>query len=343
MRRTVRTYRKKKPEGGGTLKGIAIGMVMALLLTAGLYAAGIIPGFRPAGTAGRTTAPGQSVTGQAAATATATAPATVEATVRPTEKFSSARTDGPSPSPGYTGSLDMTALAALDNTTLSWWIRLNDTHTTPGIDADIRALLDKHNGLFTGNTAVKKIYLTFDEGYENGFTPLILDTLRAEGVRALFFITSSYLASSRDLVSRMVTEGHEVGNHSVSHLSMPSLMGEPEKFVREVEGLTEAFRAEYGRSMACFRPPMGEYSARSLEALSQLGYKTIFWSFAYDDWYTDRQRGADYAYDIVMRNLHSGAVYLLHAVSSDNAHALERIIRGIRAEGYEIGDPADLL
>jgi peptidoglycan-N-acetylmuramic acid deacetylase len=87
---------------------------------------------------------------------------------------------------------------------------------------------------------------------------------------------------------------------------------------------------------------MGEYSIRSLEATSQLGYKTVFWSFAYQDWYVDQQKGADYAYDICMRNIHNGAIYLLHAVSKDNADALDRIIKGIKAQGYEIGDPSDI-
>ena len=89
--------------------------------------------------------------------------------------------------------------------------------------------------------------------------------------------------------------------------------------------------------MKFLRPPKGEYSERSLAVTSKLGYVNVFWSFAYDDWYTDKQRGADYAYNIVMENIHNGAILLLHAVSRDNAEALDRIIKGVRQEGYEFG------
>ena len=89
------------------------------------------------------------------------------------------------------------------------------------------------------------------------------------------------------------------------------------------------------------RPPMGEYSERVLAAAKQLGYKTVFWSFAYRDFETNNQKGADYAYKMVMSNLHNGAVILLHAVSKDNAEALDRIIKDIRAQGYTIS-PFDL-
>ena len=74
----------------------------------------------------------------------------------------------------------------------------------------------------------------------------------------------------------------------------------------------------------------------------KMGYTNLFWSFAYDDWYRDRQRGQDYAHRKVMDNLHNGAVILLHAVSKDNADALESIIKGAREKGFEFGDVNNL-
>lgn len=90
--------------------------------------------------------------------------------------------------------------------------------------------------------------------------------------------------------------------------------------------------------MRFLRPPKGEYSERTLAITNKLGYENMFWSFAYDDWYRDKIRGADYAYKIVMDNLHNGAILLLHAVSKDNADALDMIIKGAREKGYSFGD-----
>jgi delta-lactam-biosynthetic de-N-acetylase len=158
-------------------------------------------------------------------------------------------------------------------------------------------------------------------------------------VRAIFFVTGSYIENHPDLVRRMLDEGHQVGSHTINHPSLPDLGYE--ELENELLGLEEKFYEKFNVGFKYMRPPMGEYSERTLAAAQQLGYKTVFWSFAYDDWYTDRIRGADYAYNKVMENLHNGAVFLLHAVSKDNAEALDRIIKDIKANGYEIR-PFDL-
>lgn len=239
------------------------------------------------------------------------------------------------------GQLNISELEKLDNKTLAWWIKLNGEYRTPETTPEIMDILKNHEGYYVVDTSVKKVYLTFDEGYENGYTGKILDTLKENNVRALFFITSGYLKNSAELVRRMVEEGHEVGNHSVNHKSMPSIT-DMTVFESEIENLTNSFKNLFDKDMLYFRPPMGEYSVRSLEATSQLGYKSVFWSFAYEDWNVDKQKGADNAYNVCMKNIHNGAIYLLHAVSKDNADALDRIIKGIRAQGYEIGDPLDI-
>lgn len=235
--------------------------------------------------------------------------------------------------------LDVAALEPLSNTKYSWWIKLNNEHKTPEIPSDIRSMIDKHDGIYVGDTSKKVIYLTFDEGYENGYTPQILDVLKANDVKTIFFVTGSYIDRNPELVQRMLDEGHQVGNHTITHPSLPDL--DYEKLENELLGLDKKFYEKFGTSFKYMRPPAGEYSERTLAAAKQLGYKTIFWSFAYDDWYADKIRGADYAYNKVMANLHNGAVYLLHAVSKDNADALDRIIKDIKAQGYEIR-PFDL-
>lgn len=222
------------------------------------------------------------------------------------------------------------------NKFLSWGISRKTGNRIPDADPGAPELLEKYNGFYLGDTSKKEIYLTFDEGYENGYTPKILDTLKKNNVKAVFFITGPYLKQHQDLVRRMVEEGHTVGNHTVNHPSLPSLPDE--RIEEEVLGLERAFKEKFGKSMRFLRPPKGEYSERTLALTSKLGYENMFWSFAYDDWYRDKIRGADYAYKIVMDNLHNGAVLLLHAVSKDNADALEKIIAGAREKGYSFGD-----
>lgn len=230
-------------------------------------------------------------------------------------------------------------LDQLDNKRYAWWILMNKKHATPGIAEEAKPLLTKYNCVYIGDKSKKIVYLTFDEGYENGFTPEILDTLKKNDVKALFFVTGAYLKSSPGLIKRMIEEGHQVGNHSINHPSLPSL-GDIE-LEKELYGLEKRFVDLTGKGFKYMRPPKGEYSERVLAASQQLGYKTVFWSFAYDDFNINNQKGAEHAYKIVMDNLHNGAVLLLHAVSKDNAEALDRIIKDIKAQGYEI-KPFDL-
>ena len=231
--------------------------------------------------------------------------------------------------------VEVFAEATQSSSLLRWGIKRNPDNRTPDADPGAPQLLKKYGGLYIGDTSQKRIYLTFDEGYENGYTGKILDVLKENNVKAVFFITGPYLKQHQDLVRRMVEEGHEVGNHTVHHPSLPTISNQ--EIEEEVLGLDRAFREKFGKGMRYLRPPKGEYSEISVSVTHELGYRHLFWSFAYDDWYRDRVRGKEYAYNIVMRNLHNGAVLLLHAVSKDNADALDMIIKGAREKGYEFG------
>lgn len=222
----------------------------------------------------------------------------------------------------------------------SWGIKRGKNGSLPSADPGAPELLSKYNSLYLADTDKKKIYLTFDEGYENGYTAKILDVLFEHKVNAIFFVTGPYLEQQDELISRMVNEGHAVGNHTINHKSLPLLSDK--ELEEEVVGLDRKFYQKYGRNMVFLRPPKGEYSERTLEITSRLGYVNVFWSFAYDDWVVDRQRGWQYAYDKVTSNLHNGAIILLHAVSKDNAEALGSIIEYARANGYEFGDVFEL-
>ena len=181
-------------------------------------------------------------------------------------------------------------------------------------------------------SAEKTLYLTFDCGYENGYTEKILDTLKEKDVPAAFFCTLPQVEDNPDLIARMITEGHIVGNHSVKHPSFPTLTRI--EMAQEIQGMDDYLRTNFGYSEPFFRFPMGEYSDCALDLVGSIGYRSVFWSVAYEDWDLDNQRGTQYAFDTVTSRLHPGAVILLHSVSPDNANALGQIIDWAREQGY---------
>ncbi|MDP9751721.1 delta-lactam-biosynthetic de-N-acetylase [Thermoanaerobacter pentosaceus] len=220
----------------------------------------------------------------------------------------------------------------LDNTLYGWGVRVLPNHQTPEITPKAMELIKKYDAIFVGDTTKKVVYLTFDEGYEAGYTPKILDILKENNVKAAFFVTGPYVKEHADLVKRMVEEGHIVGNHTVNHPSLPTLSDE--KVKEEITKLGEMFKELTGKKMKYFRPPKGEYSERTLYLTKSLGYRTVFWSLAMADW-QPLPGGPEESYNTVIRRLHPGAVILLHAVSKDNVIALDRIIKSVKAEGYE--------
>lgn len=221
----------------------------------------------------------------------------------------------------------------MNNKKIGWGIKRADNHEQPDVGSVNKKSLEEEEGICLGNKDKKYIYLTFDEGYEAGYTEKILDTLKENEVKATFFITAHYLNTQPDLVKRMVEEGHIVGNHTVNHKSMPDLSDEQVK--KEVMDLHTAIYEKIGYEMKYIRPPKGEYSQRTLKLCKDLGYKTVMWSFAYVDWDEKQQKGNEYATKTILNNLHPGEVMLLHGNSKNNTEVLGSIIQEARKEGYE--------
>ncbi|MBQ9901710.1 MAG: polysaccharide deacetylase family protein [Clostridia bacterium] len=183
----------------------------------------------------------------------------------------------------------------------------------------------------------KKIFLTFDEGYENGHTAEILDTLKEKNVKAVFFITGDYAKREGDLVQRMIEEGQVVGNHTWRHYSMPE---KPLATCREEIGLLHDYVKEnFGYDMNVLRPPKGEFSEQTLALAKNMGYRTCLWSFAYKDWDTNAPGDRAQSLRNLTERLHPGAIYLLHAVSPTNAAILGDFIDAARAQGYAFVTP----
>lgn len=202
----------------------------------------------------------------------------------------------------------------------------------PEISAAQREAMQSYDCYYIDENAEKTLYLTFDEGYENGYTSKILDVLEETQTPAAFFVTGPYLENQTELVQRMIDNGHVVGNHTVNHLNLPKQSVETVQ--KELSDLNKKCEEMYGVTMKYMRPPEGEYSERVLAVAQDMGYKTVLWSFAYKDWDINMQQGAQHAFEQVTPYLHNGAILLLHAVSSDNANALEDIINYAKGEGF---------
>ncbi len=179
----------------------------------------------------------------------------------------------------------------------------------------------------------KVLYLTFDCGWENGYTSVCLDVLREKNVPAAFFCTLDHIKSTPDLIARMINEGHIVGNHSANHADFAKISRQ--KMADEILECDNYLRKNFGYSTSFFRYPEGAYTENALELVDSMGYTSVFWSCAYADWDVNKTKGADYAFETVTSRLHPGAIILLHSVSPDNAEALGKIIDWARQNGYE--------
>ncbi len=194
----------------------------------------------------------------------------------------------------------------------------------------------KYNAYFISDEPEKKvIYLTLDEGYEYGCSQRILDTLKEKNVHAVFFITKSYAEQNPDLVKRMIAEGHEVGNHSVTHPADGLPSQDIEKQTSEVTGNHDYVKQNFNYDMHLFRYPAGKFSEQSVALLNNLNYKSVFWSFAYLDYDVENQPDPAESLQKIMSKLHPGAIYLLHAESETNTQILGDFIDQARAQGYE--------
>lgn len=200
--------------------------------------------------------------------------------------------------------------------------------------------LARFDSVYCMPTEEKKLYLTFDAGFENGNTEKILDALKGHGVKATFFLVGNYFETQPDLVRRMVEEGHTVGNHTYSHPDM-SAIGDEESFREELEKNEALYKEVTGQEMPkLYRPPQGKFCESNLKMAQKLGYRTVFWSLAYVDWYENDQPTPQQAYDKLLPRVHPGAVVLLHSTSKTNGEILDELLGKWEELGYSFGDLA---
>ena len=258
------------------------------------------------------------------------------------EGSESSGADGSDASESESAMVDVAARISLGadtlrSTLIGWGLGKERDSLDRPIDAlNAQKQYGQYSSLFIDDSGEKTVYLTFDEGYENGYTSNILDALKKAGVKAVFFVTYDYCVSAPDLVERMIAEGHTVGNHSYSHPSFPQCSEDEVK--DEVMLLHDYVKENFDYEMTLFRFPKGEFSEKTLSQLHSMGYTSVFWSFAYVDWNADAQTDAKEAFDTITSATHSGGIYLLHAVSKANADCLGDVIDYWKNNGYTVGD-----
>ena len=223
----------------------------------------------------------------------------------------------------------------------AWGLHFSSEGKTPSGPASARQL-QALGAAYVDERGEKVLYLTFDAGYENGYTGKILDVLKSHQVSATFFLVGNYLEKNGDLVRRMVEEGHTVGNHTMHHPDMRKL-SDPAAFQKELEELESLYTAVTGKTMEkYYRPPQGLYSEENLKAAQDLGYKTVFWSLAYADWDNKAQPSTKTALDKLLGRTHDGAVILLHSTSQTNAQVLDELLTRWEEMGYRFAPISEL-
>ncbi|MDD2214549.1 MAG: polysaccharide deacetylase family protein [Oscillospiraceae bacterium] len=249
----------------------------------------------------------------------------------------------PTPTPAIDpASFDESRYLDYDNSALSWWYSPAeaDSEQPATVSADIQTLVDRHKVIWQeSNPTEKTLYLTMDCGYEynRDNTVKLLDEAQEKGITINFFITNAYLNSSPDLVERMLADGHFVANHTYNHLNPATTLADDgiQAMIADVEDQAAAFKAVTGQDMPRYiRPGQGAYSDRVLQIYDDMGYKTVFWSFAYRDWEVDDQPDPTEALQTIEANLHPGAVLLLHAVSATNIQILPDLVDYAESKGY---------
>ncbi len=223
------------------------------------------------------------------------------------------------------------------NTRYGWYIVRKEYHEKAGGGIPQGIKLSDYDAYYMNTKTKKKvIYLTFDCGYENGYTKKILKTLKKHNAKAIFFVTKPFIESNPELVKQMKQEGHLVGNHTSTHPSLPSKSVSDIK--KEITDCAKAYKKATGYTMDPFiRPPMGEFSQRTLKVTKDLGYKTIFWSMAYYDYDVDNQPGKEYVVNHFKKNYHKGALPLIHNTSKSNCEALDDVLTYLEKKKYRFG------
>ncbi len=230
------------------------------------------------------------------------------------------------------------------NKPYDWYCMHTKNGEIPQCDSEMK-FIEKHNGFYVDGNASendKVIYLTFDAGYENGNVEKIVDVMKEKGAAGAFFVLEHTVKANPELMEKIAANGNLICNHTSKHKDMTK-MSDKESFRDELSSLENTLKSEVGLDMAHFyRPPEGRFSEQNLIWAEEMGYKTVFWSFAYADWDNNNQPNCDAAYNKIISSTHNGEIILLHPTSTTNAQIMGRLIDYWKSEGYRFGSLNEL-
>lgn len=195
-----------------------------------------------------------------------------------------------------------------------------------------------------GDPSKKEIALSFDDGPDNRFTPMVLDTLKRLDVKATFFLIGQRVELRPAVVRRIAAEGHAYGNHTYSHANLTKL--QPTEIRREVESCDKAIANVTGKRTRLFRPPYGALTPTVVRELIELGYKIIYWNVDSLDWMglSTEQVTAN-----ILAHTGPGDIVLQHAAGgrgedlSGSVHAIPFVVNTLRKQGYKLLTVPELL
>lgn len=227
-------------------------------------------------------------------------------------------------------------------TPIKWYFKRVSDHTKPPLPSDLSVICNYDAYYLNEGTQEKVIYLTFDAGYENGNVKKILDILEKHNAHGAFFVLENLITKNTDLILQMARQGHLVCNHTARHKNM-SQVTDFAQFQKELMALEDIYREKTGLELAKFyRPPEGTFSEENLAFAQKMGYRTVFWSFAYADWDNKKQPDPDRSLQKLIDHLHPGEILLLHPTSSTNAAILDRFLTQASEMGYRFGSLDEL-
>lgn len=191
--------------------------------------------------------------------------------------------------------------------------------------------------IYKGNEDMPKVSFACNVVWGTEYIPQMLDIFDEKDIKITFFIGGEWANDNPELLRKMVSDGHELGNHGYYHKHHSQLnMDENRKEISQTEDVIHKLT---GVKTVLFAPPYGEFNDTTLEAADSLGYKTIMWSIDTIDW---RREGAQIITNRVLKDPHNGAIILMHPVE-DTIEALPTIIEELKHRGFEIGKVSDLL
>ncbi len=212
---------------------------------------------------------------------------------------------------------------------INWGLTHHGNETVPTVSDVGAELLKKYNGLYVGDTSKKQVYLTFDLGYEAGYTAEVLDILKEFQIKGLFFLCGNYLKQT-DLLVRMQKEGHQIGNHTDKHRDLPTLN---EAAIRkDLTDLQLPIKAKF------FRPPQGRFDEKTLRVAKEVGLRAVLWSVAIVDWQKSPRLDVMACTNQVLERVHPGAIMLFHITNSGTPEMLRTLIPALKDKGYTFGE-----